>query len=290
MKTTEEIITPEKAAKYLATITSPDQQRKHVESVSDGYARSMKSGHWMLTHQGIGFDDEGIMIDGQHRCWAIVKSGTPQRMMVTRCIPSAMPITMDGGEKSLFAIDCLDRGRPRSVADQLKLRHDVKNATVVVALSRSISMICADSRLMNTVPITMMIMDIFGESITWVAANASKVTGFRISGVNAIMALYIHYHNAQGTDFFNKVHYGENIKRGDASFALRDYLMKGKAYVGNSGGQSLSIASSRATALCSMHHHKGSSVGLIKSTSSGLDWLISANKNDVAKLRKSLAP
>jgi hypothetical protein len=289
MKTTEEIITPEKAAKYLATITSPEQQRKHVDSVSDGYARAMKSGHWMLTHQGIGFDDDGVMIDGQHRCWGIVKSGIPQRMMVTRGIPCAMPITMNGGEKMLHAIDCLDRGRPRSVADQLKLRHDVKNASQVVAISRSIAVLCAENRLTNTVPVTMMILDIFGNAITWAAANAARVTGFRISGVNATMALYIHYQKEQGMDFFNKVHYGESIKRGDASFALRDYLMKGKAYGGSAGGQGLTYAVARATAQCAMHHHRNSSVGIIKTTSSGLDWLMAVNKSDIAKLRKSLA-
>ena len=39
-------------------------------------ARDMKAGHWRLTHQGIAFDPAGVLIDGQHRLWAIVESDT----------------------------------------------------------------------------------------------------------------------------------------------------------------------------------------------------------------------
>lgn len=289
MKTTEEIITPEKAARYLATITSPDQQRKHVESVSDSYAKTMKAGHWMLTHQGIGFDENGLAIDGQHRLWAIVKCGIPQRMMVTRGIPCSMPIQVGSGEQSLFAIDCLDRGKQRSVADQLKLRHSFKNASLVVSIARGIAGLCTETRFANTVPITLMIVDIFGESIEYAAANASRVSGFRIAGVNAILAMYIHADKDRGQDFFSQVHYGENIKRGNPGFALRDYLMKGKAYTGNCGGYSLTAAASKSTATCAMHHYKGASLNIVKSSQSGIDWIMQQNKSSVAKLRKSLA-
>lgn len=40
------------------------------------YSKSMKTGNWKSTHQGIAIDEFGNIIDGQHRLAAVVKSGT----------------------------------------------------------------------------------------------------------------------------------------------------------------------------------------------------------------------
>lgn len=49
----------------------------------DQYARDMEAGNWKLTHQGILIGKDGVIIDGQHRLLAIVKSNTTQKMLVT---------------------------------------------------------------------------------------------------------------------------------------------------------------------------------------------------------------
>lgn len=48
------------------------------------YAEDMRSGNWKLTHQGIAFDADGQLIDGQHRLAAVVKSGVPVRMLIMK--------------------------------------------------------------------------------------------------------------------------------------------------------------------------------------------------------------
>ena len=45
-------------------------------------ARDMKAGCFVCTHQGIAFDNQGRLIDGQHRLWAIVEAGVLARMRV----------------------------------------------------------------------------------------------------------------------------------------------------------------------------------------------------------------
>ena len=47
------------------------------------YASDMVSGKWTLNHQGIAFDNKGVLVDGQHRLYAIVKAGVSVDMMVT---------------------------------------------------------------------------------------------------------------------------------------------------------------------------------------------------------------
>lgn len=52
------------------------------QTLVDRFVRDMQAGRWQLTHQGIAFDADGVLIDGQHRLWAIVLSGVPVQLRV----------------------------------------------------------------------------------------------------------------------------------------------------------------------------------------------------------------
>jgi hypothetical protein len=106
MTTTIEDITPAMAEKYLSSNT---HNRPVRDNTVARYARDMKNGHWRLTHQGIAFAEDGTLIDGQHRLWAIFNSGVTVRMMVTR------GATMESQEH----VDAVER---RTVGDVLSLR------------------------------------------------------------------------------------------------------------------------------------------------------------------------
>jgi hypothetical protein len=86
------------------------------EDVVQAYARDMLNGTWVPTHQGIAFNDQDALIDGQHRLKAVIMSGVTVRTMVTFGLPSVI----DGRE--MTTMDAVDRGRTRSVADQLKIQ------------------------------------------------------------------------------------------------------------------------------------------------------------------------
>lgn len=290
IKTSVELITPSKAKQYVATITSPGQQRKHLDSISDKYARAMKAGHWLLTHQGIAFDTDGVLIDGQHRMYGVIKSDTPQRMMVTRNVPKSCDISMNGCHFELQSIDCFDNGKPRTVGQQLALRHGQKNGTFVAAICRAIAVSATKDRLIpNSVPIALLVCDIFGNGIDYVVENCLRVTGFRSGPLNAMLALYIEAHPEKGRAFHGQVVSGENLKKSDPAYTLRDYLLKGKAYSTKLGSTSeLGIIISRAAALCAMHHFNGGQVSVVKNGEAGIDWLLAANKLKIARLRKSL--
>lgn len=73
-------ITPEMAANWLTMNTN---NRKKDNNRINTYARAILAGRWVLTHQGIAFDEAGNLIDGQHRLEAIVKAGIPVEMNVT---------------------------------------------------------------------------------------------------------------------------------------------------------------------------------------------------------------
>lgn len=63
-------VTPEMASDWLSTRRWPGQ-RNRSNSIVNKYLGDMKGGRWKLTRQGLIFDTEGFMIDGQHRMWAL---------------------------------------------------------------------------------------------------------------------------------------------------------------------------------------------------------------------------
>jgi hypothetical protein len=92
MKTTLMDVTPELATKWLEGNV---HNREIRQGVVARYAADMKAGEWMLTHQGIAFDDEGTLIDGQHRLWAVIESGVTVRTLVTRGADLASQLVID---------------------------------------------------------------------------------------------------------------------------------------------------------------------------------------------------
>jgi len=73
-------VTPELANAWMQKNTFNRKLSRHTVRK---YASDMERGEWKLNHQGIAFDDEGILVDGQHRLAAVRESGKTVRMMVT---------------------------------------------------------------------------------------------------------------------------------------------------------------------------------------------------------------
>jgi hypothetical protein len=72
-------VTPQLAAEWL-------EQNENNRPITWNYvaqlARDIKAGRFPCTHQGIAFDTNGKLIDGQHRLWAILEADTPVRIRV----------------------------------------------------------------------------------------------------------------------------------------------------------------------------------------------------------------
>lgn len=75
-----EQVTPEKAAHYLKR--NVDNYRKLSKTKVAQYAAEMKAGKWQLNGEGIMFDEEGKLKNGQHRLAAIIMAGIPVEMTI----------------------------------------------------------------------------------------------------------------------------------------------------------------------------------------------------------------
>lgn len=110
------MITPELAKAMLQSNTMNRPLKKDQVLF---YAEQMAMGKWRCNGEGIIFSDDGILLDGQHRLAAVIKSDTSQEMFVIR-----------GVSKDYFAT--INTGKVRSSGDVFAIR-GFKNYTNISA-------------------------------------------------------------------------------------------------------------------------------------------------------------
>lgn len=103
LKLSYELITPEIASKMLENNNS---NRLLNTTVIDKYVEDLKNGEWFQNGEAIQIDENGNLLNGQHRLMAIVKSGLPFYFVIIRNIKKE--------DSKIY-----DRGRTRSVGDTL---------------------------------------------------------------------------------------------------------------------------------------------------------------------------
>jgi hypothetical protein len=114
-----QIITPARAADWLrANTTNRPLSRPVVRS----FAEAMRRGEWLVTHQGIAFDVNGVLVDGQHRLAAIIEADQPVEVTVFTDVAEG-------------AFDVLDTGKRRTAADVLAIEGE-KNSILLAAMVR----------------------------------------------------------------------------------------------------------------------------------------------------------
>lgn len=114
-----ETITPDVAKLYLGSNIS--NRRVSRERVSY-LAEQMKSGEWEISNDAICFDEDGALINGQHRLLALIEYGQPLQFLVGR-----------GYNRDVFTI--MDTGKNRSAGDVFYI-NGVKNSTNTAAMVR----------------------------------------------------------------------------------------------------------------------------------------------------------
>jgi len=102
------MVTPEMAARWLeGNIHNRDIRIADVNR----YAEDMRRGRWKLTHQAIAFTEDGTLIDGQHRLWAILESGVTVPMLVVHGLAMDTQLVIDThrGRTASDALNLMDK-------------------------------------------------------------------------------------------------------------------------------------------------------------------------------------
>lgn len=93
-------ITPELAIQLLEANTL---NRTLRDTRVERYAQDMKAGKWLLNGETIKITEDGQLLDGQHRLWAVIEANTPVDMLVVRGLDERVLHTIDTGAARTFA-------------------------------------------------------------------------------------------------------------------------------------------------------------------------------------------
>ena len=209
-------VTPDMARDLLGSMTDNRQpHRRQVEQI----ARALSAGDFEFNGEPLIVDDNGRMIDGQHRCLACVSSGIPFDTLIVSGIRPR-------------AIDTIDQASRRTAADVLRMAA-VPNATVTAAAVRLLWAHRQHSGMWNNANVQASPREIeglltkLGSSFAPHAVMGSAAQR-ALGGAGSFYAA-MHYLMAQkdavATDrFFESLISGANLPEGDPILLLRRRL------------------------------------------------------------------
>lgn len=216
---TIEEVTPQQAAAYLE---NNDDNRNISAAAVDNLARLMSEGKWEFNGDAIRFDTDGKLLDGQHRCMAIVRSGvTISQQVVIRGIQTASQATMD-------------QGRKRTASDVLSME-GYRNGNQIASVARLIHQWKSGVRTQNELSRGALFPLTSAEVLHWAqrepklgkAAALSITTSLRaLSNPKASGALWFltQEADAERSDrFFELIESGAGLNVGDPVLTLRNY-------------------------------------------------------------------
>jgi hypothetical protein len=193
-----EIITPKKALKYLEH--NLDNRKPSLYYV-DEIAGMLERGEWVITGHSVSFRSDGVLVDGQQRLMACVKSGIPFETFVVRGL-------------GMDAFHGTDRMRIRSAADITKL----PSKTTQTIKAYNVYLEGGKSRMSHQ-----QIFDIYKPRFIQfdeICENRPHKKGIGAAPLWACL-VYYYEHNVKALDFMNAILSPTDVIQANV---LKDYL------------------------------------------------------------------
>lgn len=203
------------------------RNRKPKERRIGLYAQDIVNHQWYLTHEAVGFDEDGFLIDGQNRLEAIIKAGEPAPLLVVFNAP----------KKSFLMAN---QGASRDVRDMAKIQKfsdDMPTITRWIGCARTmllgIKMVTIKRANPPTNQEVLAFLKAHQEAVGWalhIVPNSSATRGLARAPVHAVLARAFYQTGAKRirTEAFATVLVSglmENTKTDSAAIRLRNWLM-----------------------------------------------------------------
>lgn len=205
------LITPPLATEWLETRGS---NRTVRQSVVDKYALDMKEGRWVFNGAPIQFDEEGKLLNGQHRLWAVIESGHSYESIVQWNIPRDSQATIDAGERWQAKDVLYMQGERNTTLLQSALKWILREESGAIMSTRAMTTTQAFAALERHPNIR--------HSVDFIANTRGPL--------KPSVAAYLHY-RVSGLDpekantFFERLSDGANLPQTSPVYRLRERLM-----------------------------------------------------------------
>jgi hypothetical protein len=206
------VINPDRAKELLGdNLHNRNIRQGLVESMAADMARN----EFDDNGETIKITDDGIVIDGQHRLLAVIKSGTTQRLLVVSNLP-------------LSAQDTVDVGAKRTFGDVLKLRQE-SNCILLAALVRRVNLWKRGHRDFNAATSIKELLTTLQQhpELRDSVKAGREIPHLRIPGSALALAhwLFNQIDEDDCVDFFEKLASGSMLTDDDPIFVLRRTMM-----------------------------------------------------------------
>lgn len=221
-----ETITPAIAEKILETNT---KNRPLGSLTVNRLADQMKNGGWNFDASPIRIDDQGDLIDGQHRLWAVIQSDTTQEFLVVRGLDDSVMST-------------IDTGKSRRFSDVLSL-HDrtADNLTVLAAIvglvyrwevkgARGGALRSAGQQQFIPYPLQLAFYDEHADRFKELAHRVGRLQSRGMAQSVIALALWL-FEDIDKDDaefFFERLHDGQGLEVGNAIYTMRQWKLRAR--------------------------------------------------------------
>ena len=222
-KIVRELITPERAAKYLRSNTS---NRVVSPRIIQKYVNDMLADKWVDdTFELIKISKTGIILDGQHRLLSVVKSNKAIYFHIVR-----------GVEDSVFSV--LDTGKSRNASDCFKIS-GVKLSNMLPSIISHYNLLCSGktAKLWVWATNAELLNQYYNNSEYWSAVARQTILWYnsfaKILAPSFIGGFYAHFHDInpdKADEFMSQLATGIGVTN-PAILILRNKLIQDKMAV-----------------------------------------------------------
>jgi len=210
-------VNSELAAEWLKT---NNFNRRLSPTIIQRYANEMKNDRWNFTGDSIKFNCDGILLDGQHRLEALIRSNTKQKFIVVW-----------GLEKKIFFN--LDIGKRRTLTDVLTIKDKKKYTSALAAAIRLCQSYDAGTiETLNYEHNSAVLYNYFEEnpkiekSLDYVVDIDKDGTILKLSFVAAVHYILQRIAAKEADEFIKSVMTGENLDKTSPIYLLREKLIE----------------------------------------------------------------
>jgi hypothetical protein len=208
-----ETITPDKARALLEVNIENRTVRKNI---AEQYASDMASGIWKVNGEPIIIDENGQLIDGQHRLHAVLLSGATIEVLVVRGVNREHR-------------DTIDVGAIRRSGDILQMFH-IPNGNSVAAIARMIIAIerakyksCGNPSIVSKIEV----IERCKVDERLIFSDRMAHTCKSIARRNAVaVSRYLIPDSRLSNEFFTKLADGTELYHGHPIYSLRNWLFR----------------------------------------------------------------
>lgn len=213
-----EIVTVTPGLANVMLQDNPNNRNLSEKKVAE-YARDMVEGNWTYNMEPIIFATTGELNDGQHRLHAIIEANRSQKMLVAFGAPRESRTTIDQGmgrtAGHYLAMQGVSDGNLCSSVARLVMSYENTNGRDYRDRSQTHAEVVA----------RVLADDAIGESAKFTRQICRFAKGLLTpSQIGAAFYIFAEYNRDDAEEFLTQVCVGENIKRLDPAFAVRQAL------------------------------------------------------------------